>query len=94
MKKTLILATCSLVASLWTAGAAAADPALGMWKTEVDDGAYAHVKMAPCGSNVCGTIVKTYKQLYPNITPNCLLEPNGIPESWKQPWELASIDQW
>lgn len=25
----------------------AADPAVGTWQTQVDDGAYAHVKMAP-----------------------------------------------
>ncbi len=61
MKNTLILATCGLATSLWAAGAAVADPAHGTWKTEVDDGAYAHVSMAPCGSNVCGTIVKTFK---------------------------------
>ena len=43
---------------------------------------------------VNGTVVKTYKQLYPFITPNCLLEPDGIPEPWQEPWELASTTQW
>jgi len=42
------------------AGMAAADPAVGTWKTQVDDSRYAHVKMAPCGAAICGTIVKTF----------------------------------
>lgn len=56
MKKILASAACAL--SL--AGAAQADPALGTWQTQVDDSRYAHVKMAPCGSAICGTIVKTF----------------------------------
>ena len=32
------------------AGAALADPVLGTWKTQVDDGAYAYVKFAACGA--------------------------------------------
>ena len=28
--------------------------------SQVDDGAYAHVQMAPCGSAVCGTIARTF----------------------------------
>lgn len=43
-----------------SAGAAMADPAEGMWKTEVDDGSYAHVKLQPCGPYVCGTIERTF----------------------------------
>ena len=42
------------------AGAALADPVLGTWQTEVDDGAYAHVKMVPCGATICGTISRTF----------------------------------
>lgn len=57
MKRT-ILAALLTVAS---AGAAfAADPAIGTWKTQPDDGAYAHVKMSPCGPAVCGTIMRTF----------------------------------
>lgn len=41
-------------------GAAMADPVNGIWKTQPDDGHYAHIKMAPCGSAVCGKIVKTF----------------------------------
>ncbi|MFT5710877.1 MAG: glutamate synthase domain-containing protein 2 [Halioglobus sp.] len=43
---------------------------------------------------VSGTVVKTYKQLYPDITPNCLLEPDRVPELWREPWEQASAKQW
>lgn len=54
--KHLIAAACVAVAS---AGMALAEPAAGTWKTETgDSGAYLHVKIAPCGSNVCGTITK------------------------------------
>ena len=56
MKK--ILASVAFALSL--AGGAQADPALGTWQTQVDDSRYAHVKMAPCGSAICGTIVKTF----------------------------------
>ncbi|WP_298292892.1 DUF2147 domain-containing protein [uncultured Litoreibacter sp.] len=38
----------------------AADPVLGTWKTQVDDGAYAHVKMYQCGGAFCGKIVRTF----------------------------------
>ena len=40
---------------------ALADPLEGMWKTEVDNGAYAHVKMSKCGANICGIIARTFK---------------------------------
>ena len=42
------------------AGAAHADPVEGIWKTQVDDGAYAHVTIKPCGGNYCGTITRTF----------------------------------
>ncbi len=44
-----------------TATLALADPVEGLWQTQEDDGAYAHVQIAPCGANFCGTIVKTFK---------------------------------
>ena len=57
MKMTIFAA----IASLGFAGAAmAADPAVGVWQTQPDDVAYAHVKMVPCGSAVCGTIQRTF----------------------------------
>lgn len=37
------------LALLFVAGAALADPVEGVWKTQEDDGAYAHVTMAPAG---------------------------------------------
>lgn len=56
MKKLLILA-----ASLFAfATAASAQDAVGIWQTEVDDGAYAHVTIAPCGNAVCGVISRTF----------------------------------
>jgi uncharacterized protein (DUF2147 family) len=47
-------------AAFGLAGAAAADPVLGTWQTEVDDGAYAHVEMRPCGEAVCGVVTRTF----------------------------------
>jgi len=54
--KHLIAAACVAVAS---AGMALAEPATGTWKTEPGDtGAFLHVKVAPCGDKLCGTIIK------------------------------------
>lgn len=67
MKKTLILAACAVMA----AGAAAADPLLGTtWKTEVDDGSYAHIRMAPCDGKVCGVIEQTFNAQGKYQSPN------------------------
>ena len=57
MKRLLILAA-SLLAFATTASAQ--DAALGVWQTEVDDGAYAHITIAPCGNAVCGVISRTF----------------------------------
>lgn len=43
------------------AGAASADPIEGVWKTQPDDGSYAHVTIKPCGPAFCGTITRTFK---------------------------------
>lgn len=43
------------------AGTAAADPVEGVWQTEPDDGAYAHVTMEPCGPAFCGRITRTFR---------------------------------
>lgn len=43
------------------AGAAAADPIEGIWQTQPDEGAFAHVTIAPCGGAFCGTISRTFK---------------------------------
>ncbi|WP_204113909.1 DUF2147 domain-containing protein [Shimia biformata] len=56
MKK-LVLAAAGLILS---AGVSMADPALGIWKTEVDDGSYAHVEMRQCGAKICGKMIRTF----------------------------------
>ncbi|SFP71087.1 DUF2147 domain-containing protein [Tranquillimonas alkanivorans] len=67
MKKYLA-AACAAIA---LAGPAAADPAEGMWQTEPDDGAYAHVKMVPCGEGqVCGVIARTFNASGEYQSPN------------------------
>lgn len=65
--KHITLAAAAL--ALW-AGAAAADPAEGTWKTEIDDGAYAHVTIAPCGKAVCGTFARTFNASGEYQSPN------------------------
>lgn len=67
MKKIISLAAIGLMAM---AGVAMADPAEGIWKTEVDDGAYAHVNMTKCGSDICGTIMRTFNSGGEYNSPN------------------------
>jgi len=43
---------------------------------------------------VSGTEIKTYQQLYPNITLDCLLDEACIPEGWRRNWDLANAQQW
>ncbi|PJE31030.1 Uncharacterized conserved protein, DUF2147 family [Pseudooceanicola antarcticus] len=50
----------SALALVLLATPALADPVEGVWKTEVDDGAYAHVTFAPCGEAYCGLISRTF----------------------------------
>jgi len=57
MKRLLILAA-SLLG--FATAATAQEVALGVWQTEVDDGAYAHITIAPCGEAVCGVISRTF----------------------------------
>lgn len=56
MKSTILATALALFAT-----AAMADPVEGVWQTQEDDGAYAHVTMAPCGPNFCGKISRTFK---------------------------------
>lgn len=56
MKKMIFAAAFGLLAT----PVFAADPAMGTWKTQVDDGAYAHVNMSNCGGKICGTISRTF----------------------------------
>lgn len=60
----------TLVASLGLATIASADPIEGVWQTEVDDGSYAHVTIAPCGGNFCGTISRTFDTSGEYPSPN------------------------
>ncbi|WIY27687.1 DUF2147 domain-containing protein [Parasedimentitalea psychrophila] len=59
-----------LAFGLGLAGAAAADPVAGTWKTEVDDGSYAHIDMAPCGAAICGKIARTFNAEGEYQSPN------------------------
>ena len=43
---------------------------------------------------VQGTDVKNYAQLYPSITPNCLLDDSSIPKDWQDDWNEASPTVW
>lgn len=55
--KRLIIASLLVVAG----SAACADPLEGVWKTQEDEGAYAHVAIAPCGPAFCGVISRSFK---------------------------------
>jgi uncharacterized protein (DUF2147 family) len=45
----------------FAAGAAAADPAVGVWQTVPDDnGNFGHVEVTACGAALCGTLVRAY----------------------------------
>jgi uncharacterized protein (DUF2147 family) len=54
--------TLALAATLSFTAAAGADPIEGVWQTQVDDGAFAHVTVAPCGGAYCGTISRTFEE--------------------------------
>ncbi len=66
MTKTLTVAVALVLAPF----VALADPLEGTWQTEPDDGAYAHVQIAPCGANFCGTIERTFKDGSEYTSPN------------------------
>ncbi|MFK7938285.1 MAG: DUF2147 domain-containing protein [Roseovarius sp.] len=53
--------TAAAIAVVLSAGAAMADPVVGTWKTQPgDDGNYALVTIAKCGSQICGTLGKGF----------------------------------
>ena len=60
----------TVAALMVAAGTAGADPLVGTWQTEPDDGAFAHVQIAPCGANFCGTIARTFKDGTEYTSPN------------------------
>lgn len=43
---------------------------------------------------VQGTDVKSYAQLYPRLTPGCLLDEATVPEDWKEDWDAAKALAW
>jgi uncharacterized protein (DUF2147 family) len=57
MRKTGLLA----VAMIMAAGGASAEPLLGTWRTAPDDnGNTGLIQVAPCGQQICGTLVKSF----------------------------------
>ena len=56
--KTIILAAAAV---LGMGTLAMADPLEGTWQTARDDnGNYGHIRVAPCGSALCGTLVRSF----------------------------------
>lgn len=47
-----------------------ADPAEGIWQTQPDDGAFAFVRIVPCGAAVCGTITRSFNEQGEYESPN------------------------
>jgi uncharacterized protein (DUF2147 family) len=68
MRKWLSAALLAGLSGLATA--AAADPVLGVWKTEADEGSYAHIRMQSCGAAVCGIIARTFNAAGEYASPN------------------------
>lgn len=64
------LAPAAALAAALLAGPALAEPVLGTWQTQPDDGAYAHVQMAPCGGAICGKITRTFNASGEYRSPN------------------------
>ncbi len=60
MKLFTTLAAAAVVFTGAFAGAAVADPVEGTWKTQVDDGNYAHIAISACGDKYCGVIARTF----------------------------------
>lgn len=86
----------TIAALLLGAGAAMADPVEGIWQTQPDDGAYAHVKMAPCGNKYCGTMVRTFKSdgeyKSPNLGKKLVIDmvPTGAGKYEGQVWRPSN----
>ena len=76
---------------------AAADPALGTWQTEVDDGSFAYISMTQCGNAVCGTIARTFENggteySSPNLGKQIVIDmvPQGGGEYEGQVWRPSN----
>ncbi|VAW03707.1 FIG00027233: possible membrane protein [hydrothermal vent metagenome] len=51
----------SAMALVFSAGMTMADPLEGLWRTAGDDnGDSGLIKVAPCGNQLCGTLIKAY----------------------------------
>ena len=50
----------AIAVAMQASAAFAADPVFGLWQTQPDDGAFAHVQMSECGDAVCGVISRTF----------------------------------
>lgn len=92
--KQLILAA---AAAFGLAGAASAqDVAIGTWQTEVDDGAFAYITIAPCGAAVCGSIARTFNSegeyQSPNLGRQIVIDmaPNGDGSYNGQVWRPSN----
>ncbi|RAP41858.1 imidazoleglycerol-phosphate dehydratase [Rhodovulum viride] len=56
MRITVLIAALTLAAT-----AAHADPVEGVWQTPLDDnGHFGHIRIAPCGAALCGTLIRAY----------------------------------
>ncbi|RBO52386.1 DUF2147 domain-containing protein [Rhodovulum sp. BSW8] len=56
MRITVLIAALTLAAT-----AAHADPVEGVWQTPLDDnGNFGHIRIAPCGAALCGTLIRAY----------------------------------
>ena len=76
---------------------AAAEPALGTWQTEVDDGSFAYISMTQCGNAVCGTIARTFENggteySSPNLGKQIVIDmvPQGGGEYEGQVWRPSN----
>lgn len=61
--------TAAAVFTLIAAGAFA-DPIEGVWQTQPDGGAFAHVRISPCGDAFCGMITRSFKGKAEIKSPN------------------------
>jgi len=43
---------------------------------------------------ISGTEIKTYQELYPNISAGCLRDNDEIPVNWQQDWANANSQAW
>jgi len=75
---------------LLLAGAAQAQDATGLWRTEATNEGYLEIRIAPCGANLCGTIERARDSSgvegpYPHIGRQMVwnMEPNG-PGAWRR----------